>query len=97
MGEREDEERRNGQKRLSEESSEFDSYIEHKEENNRKGKWKERDNEKSLEDKKAKLVIKGVQKQTSSKYVNFKLGLKGKKMTKQKIYCTPPTSTPANK
>ena len=44
--------------------------------------------EKSLEDKKAKLVIKGVQKQTSSKYVNFKLGLKGKKMTKQKIYCT---------
>ena len=43
--------------------------------------------EKVLEDKKAKLFIKGVQKQTSSKYVNFKLGIKGKKLSKQKIYC----------
>ena len=38
-------------------------------------------------DKKSKLIIRGQQKKTSTKYIQMKLGLRGPKVTRNKIYC----------
>ena len=38
-------------------------------------------------DKKSKLIIRGQQKKTSTKYIQLKLGLRGPKVTRNKIYC----------
>lgn len=43
--------------------------------------------EKQIEGKRGKLIIKGIQKNSNSKYIQFKLGIKGKKLTKNKIVC----------
>ena len=38
-------------------------------------------------DKKSKLIIRGQQKKTSTKYIQMKIGLRGPKVTRNKIYC----------